>query len=337
MSELERISIVVPVYNLEKYIVKTVASICRQTYRNLEIILVDDGSNDGTPHILDELRSTDKRIKVIHKENGGVTSARMSGVSAATGQWIGFVDGDDLIEADMYERLLNNAYKYQADISHCGYRMVFPSRVDYYYNTRRFVLQDRLTGQKDLLDGAFIEPGLCNKLFRKTLFHCLLHSERMDLSIKNMEDLLMNFYLFKEARRSVYEDFCPYYYMVRKGSASTATINKNILEDPLKVFAIIKSEVGENKELLQIVDERILAKLISNATLSGKQFPQAFRQYRRDAHRIICRKLPVILHGGYGKRQKIMALWTAICPCSYSFVHMIYSRVTGNYKKYEVE
>lgn len=337
LSGSEKISVIVPVYNLENYIERTAASICGQTYKNLEIIFVDDGSDDETPNILDDLVNTDGRIKVIHKENGGVTSARIAGIAAASGQWIGFVDGDDVIETDMYERLLNNAYRFHTDISHCGYRMVFPDRVDYYYNTGCLLFQDQSTGLKNLLDGSFIEPGLCNKLFHKRLFRNLLHSGKMDLSIKNMEDLLMNFYLFKEARKSVYEDFCPYCYMVRKGSAATAAININILEDPLKVLALIKSEVGENKELLQILDERILAKLIGNATLSGKHFSKAVNQCRKDARRIIQKKLPVILQGSYCKRLKIMALWTTICPLSYSFIHKIYLRITGNYKKYEIK
>ena len=180
-----KISVIVPVYNIENYIEKTVESIRNQTYKNLEIILVDDGSSDNSGRILDEIAAKDSRIQVIHQENGGVTSARIAGIKIATGDWIGFVDGDDFIEPDMYQRLLENALKYSAQISHCGYQMVFPSRVVYYYNTGRLVQQDKLTGLYDLLDGSFIEPGLCNKLFHKTLFHSLLHEGLIDLSIKN--------------------------------------------------------------------------------------------------------------------------------------------------------
>ena len=146
-----KISVIIPVYNLEKYLARTLDSVLAQTYKNLEIILVNDGSADESPAIMEYYASLDSRIKTIHKENGGVTSARLSGVGAATGDWIGFVDGDDLIEPEMFERLIKNALHYQADISHCGYQMVFPSRVDYYYNTAKLVEQDHTTGLRDLI------------------------------------------------------------------------------------------------------------------------------------------------------------------------------------------
>ena len=153
-----KISVIVPTYNIENEITRCVESILRQTYQNLEIILVNDGSTDGTLNVLQELSQRDPRIRVINKSNEGVTRARLDGVKAATGDWIGFVDGDDYVEPMMFETLLENVYQYDADISHCGYQMVFPSRVDYYYNTGRVVQQDHITGLKDLLIGAFIEP-----------------------------------------------------------------------------------------------------------------------------------------------------------------------------------
>ena len=97
------ISVIVPVYNVEKFLVKCVDSILAQTYTNLEIIIVDDGSPDNCPAICDELAKKDSRIKVIHKENGGASSARNAGLDIAKGEYIGFVDGDDYIAKDMYE------------------------------------------------------------------------------------------------------------------------------------------------------------------------------------------------------------------------------------------
>ena len=116
----EKISVVVPVFNIEKYVERCAYSILNQTYANLEIIMVD-----GSGKIIDQIAASDSRIKVIHKENGGVTSARMAGIKSATGEWIGFVDGDDEVEPDMFRHLLQNAIIYQADISHCGYQMPY--------------------------------------------------------------------------------------------------------------------------------------------------------------------------------------------------------------------
>ena len=119
------ISVIVPCYNAENELERCVKSICAQDYRGLEIILVDDGSTDGTLAAARNLANQDPRIVCIHKENGGVTSARLAGIQAAGGEWIGFVDGDDEIEPDMYSRLLANAMSSGAEISHCGFKMVF--------------------------------------------------------------------------------------------------------------------------------------------------------------------------------------------------------------------
>ena len=119
------------------YIGRCLDSILAQTHKRIEIIIVDDGSTDGTGIIIDQYASIDQRIIPIHKENGGVTSARIDGIKKASGEYLGFVDGDDYIEPEMFEKLLDNAIKYDADISHCGYQMVFPGRVEYYYNTGR--------------------------------------------------------------------------------------------------------------------------------------------------------------------------------------------------------
>ena len=103
----EKISIIIPVYNLEKYIKRTAESVLKQTYTNIEVIIVDDGSSDESWKIIQKIADKDNRVIPIHQENGGVTSARLKGVRRSTGEWIGFVDGDDEIESDMYEILLN--------------------------------------------------------------------------------------------------------------------------------------------------------------------------------------------------------------------------------------
>ena len=137
-----RISVIIPAYNIENYLARTLDSVLAQTYTNLEVIVVNDGSKDGTGAVIDAYAGRDGRIKAIHKENGGVSSARLRGVAEATGDWIGFVDGDDFVEPDMYQRLLDNARIHDAQISHCGYKMVFPSgKIDYYYNSGKLVVQ----------------------------------------------------------------------------------------------------------------------------------------------------------------------------------------------------
>jgi glycosyltransferase involved in cell wall biosynthesis len=205
---------------------------------------VDDGSPDNSGEILDRYAAKHVNIRAIHKENGGVTSARLRSVQEASGEWIGFVDGDDEIEPDMYARLLKNAVEYDADISHCGYQMVFSDgRVNYFHNSGIIREQDSHTAIRDLLEGTCVEPGLCNKFYRRELFQGL--SRRMDPTIRMNEDLLMNYYLFSASEKAVFEDWCPYHYIVREGSASRAKMNEHKIYDPIKVKEIILADASE--------------------------------------------------------------------------------------------
>lgn len=122
---MKKISIIVPVYNVEEFLEDCVESIINQTYKDLEVILVDDGSPDECPKICDELAKKDKRIKVIHKENGGLSSARNAGLNIMTGDYVMFVDSDDSIHSQTCEILINNLEKNDADISMATYRNVF--------------------------------------------------------------------------------------------------------------------------------------------------------------------------------------------------------------------
>ena len=118
------ISVIVPIYNVEKYLARCVDSIVNQTYKNLEIILVDDGSPDRCPQMCDDYAEKDSRIKVIHKKNGGLSDARNAGMAVATGEYISFIDSDDWIETSMFELLLNNIFQYDCEISCGGIMMV---------------------------------------------------------------------------------------------------------------------------------------------------------------------------------------------------------------------
>ncbi len=330
------ISVIVPVYNLEDLLRKSVQSIIRQTYPHLEIILVDDGSTDQSFSVMHSLAEKDKRVVLIHQENCGVSKARLAGVLAAHGDWIGFVDGDDEIEADMYERLLNNALHYNAQISHCGYKMVFPNRKDLYYGTGRFVLQNRQQGLIDLIKGAFIEPGLCTKLFKRELFQKTLAVLQRHTDLRNLEDLLFNFFLFRESDLSVYEDFCPYHYIVREGSAATCQINAHKLNDPLIVFNTIKEETEKDVLLQNMVERRIVNYLIRLSTMRKGKQPELVRLYRRQARKELSEKIPIALKSQWGTRQKLQMLFAVICPPGYALVHRLYEKQKGLDNKYEV-
>lgn len=330
------ISIIVPVYNIGPYISRCMDSILAQTYKNIEIIVVDDGSTDESGEIIDQYAKKHSRIVPIHKVNGGVSSARLAGIEKATGEYIGFVDGDDYIEPQMYEHLLENVTKHTADISHCGYQMVFPNRVTYYYNTGKLLLQDKTTGLTDLISGRTIEPGLCNKLYKSSLFKMILMDNLIPTDIKINEDLLMNYWLFKAADKSVYEDFCPYHYIARKGSASKAKINKHKLWDPLRVTRIIMEDAAD--EIKPVVYQKYIRMLINGATTNHKDSPELIDPYRSDCLKELRKNiLDVIAGNDCSIKLKIMALWTAIWPASYRWVHEFYLKITGLDKRYDLE
>lgn len=332
----EKISIVIPAYNIQDYLGATLDSVLAQTYENLEIIVVNDGSQDDTAAVMDAYAARDSRVKVIHKENGGVTSARLRGVAEATGGYIGFVDGDDYIEPQMYQRLMENLKQHDADISHCGYQMVFPSRVDYYYNTGRFVLQEDKQCCTDLLDGKFVEPGLVNKLYRRELFVGL--DDWMDKTIRINEDLLMNFYLFRQAKTAVFEDVCLYHYVLRKGSAATSRLNAHKLKDPLKVLYLLLDETADMPQWNAIAERRLIYQLVTTATMGLGNQRELIAPVRREARKALRERLRRGLKGDYlSVKLKIMALWAAVWPASYGWVHSAYAKATGLDKKYEVK
>ena len=315
------ISVIVPVYNLEKDLPRCLDSICTQTHRELEIIVVDDGSRDGSRAVIEVYARRDVRIKPIFKENGGVTSARLRGISESTGAWVGFIDGDDEIEPQMYERLLENAAKYNADISHCGYQMVFSDgRVNHFYNSGVIREQDSATAIRDLLEGTLVEPGLWNKLYRRELFAGL--AERMDSSIRINEDLLMNYYLFSAAERAVFDDWCPYHYIVRTGSASRARLNEHKIYDPIRVKEIILADAPEE---LRLDAKRALVNtcvycycgLVSSKEDLAKNARREIRQ-KMKAHRNAVAILP--------RRTRLLAELILRTPGLFRVVYPIYQK-----------
>ena len=333
------ISIIVPAYNIEAYIGRCLESIMKQTHTKLEIIVVDDGSTDKTGKVIERYAVLDKRIIPIHKKNGGVSSARLAGISIATGSYIGFVDGDDYVEPKMFEYLLRNAIQYHVDISHCGYKMIFPNgHIDYYYNTKRFVHQDNAEGLKALVSGVFVEPGLWNKLFSKQLFENLSEHERLITSVKINEDLLLNYFLFKRAKCSVYEDICPYNYILRQNSAATSRINENKLKDPIKVMKIICTSSIDSPEVNKAAEERLFNQMVGIATMSDRDQPELIRPYRVRIRKELKGKLKYIMECGYlSKSTKIKAVWAVLWQASYRLIHKLYEKITGLDKKYSIE
>lgn len=328
------ISIIIPAYNVKEYIERTIESVCKQSYQNIEIIIVDDGSTDGTQDVIKKILTKDSRIHAYFKSNEGVTKARMYGVERVNGDWVGFVDADDLLEPNMYETLLHNALQYNADVSHCGYKMVFPDRKILHYGTGKVVQQDTNIGLKDLLEGSFIEPTLCNKLFKRDLFDQL--DAKMDYSITNLEDLLMNFYLFAKAKKLIFFDECFYNYMIRKNSAATSGISIQKLDGPTKVFKIIKEECLSNPSLSEIVEKRLVGHLLQVLAIPHKHSTSEIIEYCEQARKDLKNMRRKIRSGNYSFKMKQLSFLAVKLPIFYRNLYSIYNKIVGN-NKYKIQ
>lgn len=210
----ELISVIVPCYNVEKYLDECISSIVNQTYNNLEIILVDDGSPDKCPKICDEWSQKDLRIKVIHKENGGLSSARNAGLDIAKGKYISFVDSDDFIEKDFIEFLYTNLIKHNGDISCCGYYHYFNSDLKEIRHFKNVELSmDSCEGIKKMNTIGYFGVGSWNKLYKNELFE----NTRFPVG-KLSEDWFILYKLIHKANKIYYDSQPKYYYRQRFGS-----------------------------------------------------------------------------------------------------------------------
>ena len=229
-----KISVVVAVYNIEKYIARCVTSIQQQTFKNLEIILVDDGSTDSSPEILEQMGLIDSRIKIIHKENGGLSDARNAGTDIASGTYITYVDGDDWIEPDMYETMLSAILQYQADCVICGYKQIYHNRIIKKEDGSATVFEGdevlRVFVEED--EQYQIQNAAWNKLYRRDLTSQLRFPKG-----KLYEDIVYTTKLLSMVKRSVYLDRTLYNYVIsRSGSIMSKGLNKRIFTDQLPAY-----------------------------------------------------------------------------------------------------
>ena len=230
----KKVSVIVPVYNVEKYLRKCVESIKNQTYRNLEIILVDDGSSDHCGEICDELATSDSRIRVIHKENGGLSDARNAGMDISTGDYIGFVDSDDYIDEDFHEILVENLEKYNADISCCRYTNVWEDgRKEPVGNDDSVHIYEGTEALKEYLYGKTLDPFSVNKLYRAEMLGNATYTNCRYRFIKGIlsEDNPFCVELFKQTNKVVLVGKSRYNYLqAREGAITSAKVSQKRID-----------------------------------------------------------------------------------------------------------
>ena len=310
MYREDRISVIVPVYNVEAYLGRCVDSILGQTYQNLEVILVDDGSRDGSGALCDAFAKQDSRVRVIHKPNGGLSSARNAGIAAAQGEYMAFVDSDDWIELDAYEGMLQRMHHYHAKLVCAGRYDVDggtgEKKLGLCPEKEECIPAEELVGRIFLWDGC--DSSACDKLYHRSLLEEIRFPEG-----KVCEDVPTTYKIVLRAERAVLWNRPIYNYFHRPNSISTA------VEITEKTFhfsqhtAQIYPDIREHYPSLEPQAAHLRVWSLAHILLLLDQAEPAvrkkFRQETREARRELRKHTAFVLKcPRYGKKQRITYL-----------------------------
>lgn len=293
------VSIIVPIYNVEKYLPKCMDTLLNQTLRNIEIIMVDDGSPDGCPVLCDEYAKKDVRIKVVHKQNSGLGYARNSGLEVATGEYVAFVDSDDYVDVSMYEKLYTKACENHAEAVFCGLQRVWE---DGRIMSKSDVKEETLfTGDavKELaLDFIAPVPGYSvERKYEMSVWHSVykrsvlsnnkikFYSERNILS----EDLPFQVDFFLNAKRIYFIPDVLYFYRMDNGGSLTKTFSVRKFYCSKNLFLLMcdKTSIVDNQSLraqrLFIAYTRSMCKQIASSKVAYAEKISMYREITSDA------------------------------------------------------
>ncbi|WP_164667396.1 glycosyltransferase family 2 protein [Virgibacillus doumboii] len=219
------ISIIVPVYNSSPYIKKCLDSILTQTFKNFELIVVNDGSTDHSGDICNQYAQKDNRVRVVHKKNGGVASARNTGLEMAKGEYVSFVDGDDWIYEDMYLILYELCKKTKSDISICSNDREVNGEVIRVEREEFIKEMDNIEAMKQLFTAKYYRFAVWGKLYRKRCFNNIRYPED-----RRLDDLPTTYKIFAKANKVVYTNYSGYIYLLRENSIITSSYNEKKLD-----------------------------------------------------------------------------------------------------------
>lgn len=328
MEKEKLISVIVTAYNIEEYLPRCMDSLLAQTYHPLEIILVDDGSSDQTPKICDEYAKKSPKIKVIHRENGGPSAARNAGLKEVHGDFIGYVDGDDWVEPDMYEEMLNACLKTGAEIAVCTYRQVGEGGEEI-YPTGNVVELSREEALEWYISGHpqyHIYHSVWSKLFDKRVIEKISFSEG-----RKSEDIMYTTWAMTRAAKCVFLDTPYYNYMVdRESSIMNSKLHERRFQDEIPFWkeqisylnSIGMEELGQKayyqfyrKMLFYYVDFRD-----KKMKESGKALVKMLRQEKENIRKIYKKSFAA---AGDKARMRLFLL----SPGSYYYVVKLYERI----------
>lgn len=312
MLENPLISVIVPVYNVEALLPRCIDSILNQTYKNLEVLLVDDGSRDASGKICDDYALRDSRLRVFHKENGGQSTARNLGLDAATGEYITFVDSDDWLEADGYGPMLELALRENVKLVSAGRYDVSARRgekkVGLCPKRQETLSAEEMLGRLFTWDGCDSSP--CDKLFHRSLFDTIRFPSR-----SNCEDVAI-VYKLVEAAGTVAMLNKPFYnYYHRPGSTSYSSVSERTFyfeEYTEEILPYIQRKYPAIYDQARYFRVRSLVHSVLSVDLAEPEVRKAFSQRCRESRRKLCKFLPFLLNSPrFGKKEKLTDLLLA--------------------------
>lgn len=252
---MKKISVIVLVYEVEKYLDSCVKSLINQTYKNIEIILVDDESPDNCPTLCDNWAKKDERIKVIHKKNGGIADTRNAGLNAVTGDYIGFVDGDDLVSKDMYKNLVEILEKNGVDISACQESRFADGESPVFTNDNKvIVIDDNSVAINGVINDELVLCFLWNKLYKKELWDSIIFPFG-----KNYEDMFVLYKVVSKAKKVAVTNSVMYGYRRRDNSITTNWSKSNMCN----FIEAINARYNDLKNNDKVIDSLNIVKLKS--------------------------------------------------------------------------
>ena len=241
MSEQQLISIIVPVYNVENYLNKCLDSILCQTYDNFEVLLIDDGSLDGSPQICEEYAKRDNRVRVIHKMNGGVSEARNDGIKNAKGAFLCFVDSDDYVSPNYLSALVGSQQENNADVVFGKYCKDISGKIVYMHEDLKTLINEKKIAMF-FSDKEYVMGSMCRLLLRKSIFETI----NFDKSLKYCEDLyfVLNLFLidlkFSYTNETIYYYFCNSNSVTQKFNSKTSYYYEAAM---LKCIELLKNNI----------------------------------------------------------------------------------------------
>lgn len=264
---MPHLSIIIPVYNKAEYLDLCVDSILKQTFTDFELIVVNDGSTDGSAERCDYFAQVDPRVVVIHQLNQGVSAARNAGLKMARGLYVGFADGDDHLEADMYEFLLAAAKEHEADVSICGVKKVFPDKVDLFYGSGRTSIYDTEGAVSALLKKEFLR-SVYDKVYRAEIAKSVAFEGRIN------EDIFYNFMVLQKCSKTVFHDVIKYNYIIRDNSVSMTGFSlkwMDTIDFSRRIVKICRDSMPRMLDRAREFDLVTHISLLNQLLLSGKE------------------------------------------------------------------